>query len=126
PSAGSDRGSKRRREGKEPESGSAPIEKATRSTEKSTQGSKSRQMSTSESATTEHQNTQQFGAMLPIVTNKDIRNSNAYKEYYAIATGATLPKPKASVQKTRSSSDTTVTPLTATAGPRLSTSAKGK
>nr|GFB41192.1 hypothetical protein [Tanacetum cinerariifolium] len=31
-----------------------------------------------------HQNTQQFGALLPIeLTNEDIRNSNAYKEYYA-------------------------------------------
>nr|GFB68369.1 hypothetical protein [Tanacetum cinerariifolium] len=38
-SAGSDRVSKRRREGKEPESASAPKEKATRSTDKSTQGS---------------------------------------------------------------------------------------
>nr|GFA11142.1 hypothetical protein [Tanacetum cinerariifolium] len=74
-----------------------------------------------------HQNTQQFGAILPIeLTNEDIRNSDAYKEYYAVSTGATPPKPKASVRKTRSSSDTTVTPLTATAGPRLSTSAKGK
>nr|GEV00504.1 hypothetical protein [Tanacetum cinerariifolium] len=53
PSAGSDRGSKRRREGKEPESASAPKEKATRSAGKSTQGSKSRQMSASESATAE-------------------------------------------------------------------------
>nr|GFB06806.1 hypothetical protein [Tanacetum cinerariifolium] len=42
PSARSDRGSKRRREGNEPESASAPTEKATRSTGKSTQGSKSR------------------------------------------------------------------------------------
>nr|GFD21825.1 hypothetical protein [Tanacetum cinerariifolium] len=41
PSAGSDRGSKRRREGKEPESARALKEKATRSTGKSTQGSKS-------------------------------------------------------------------------------------
>nr|GEW60860.1 retrovirus-related Pol polyprotein from transposon TNT 1-94 [Tanacetum cinerariifolium] len=38
PFAGSDRGSKRRREGKEPESASAPNEKATRSADKSTQG----------------------------------------------------------------------------------------
>nr|GEU33790.1 hypothetical protein [Tanacetum cinerariifolium] len=53
PSVGSDRGSKRRREGKEPESASAPKEKATRSARKSTQGSKSRQMSASESATAE-------------------------------------------------------------------------
>nr|GEY29366.1 hypothetical protein [Tanacetum cinerariifolium] len=63
-----------------------------------------------------HQNTQQFSALLPIeLTNEDIRNSNAYKEYYAVATGATPPKPKASVRKTRSSSDTTITPPTAAA-----------
>nr|GEW79331.1 hypothetical protein [Tanacetum cinerariifolium] len=74
-----------------------------------------------------HQNTQQFGALLPIeLTNEDIRNSNAYKEYYAFATGATPPKPKASVRKTRSSSDTTITPPTTAAGPRLTTSEKGK
>nr|GEU37659.1 hypothetical protein [Tanacetum cinerariifolium]GFC68934.1 hypothetical protein [Tanacetum cinerariifolium] len=74
-----------------------------------------------------HQNTQQFGALLPIeLTNEEIRNSNAYKEYYAIATGAAPPKPKASVWKTRSSSDTSITPPTATAGPRLTTSQKGK
>nr|GEZ77023.1 hypothetical protein [Tanacetum cinerariifolium] len=74
-----------------------------------------------------HQNTQQFGVLLPIeLTNEDIRNSNAYKEYYAVAIGVTPPKPKASVRKTRSSSDTTVTPPIAAAGPRLSTSAKGK
>nr|GFB82838.1 hypothetical protein [Tanacetum cinerariifolium] len=72
-------------------------------------------------------NTQQFGALLPIeLTNKEIRNSNAYKEYYAVATGATPPKPKASVRKTRSSFDTTRTPPTADAGPRLTTSQKGK
>nr|GFC80517.1 hypothetical protein [Tanacetum cinerariifolium] len=40
-----------------------------------------------------HQNTQQFGALLPIeLTNEEIRNSNAYKEYYAIATVAAPPK----------------------------------
>nr|GEW34192.1 hypothetical protein [Tanacetum cinerariifolium] len=42
PSDGSDRGSKRRREGKEPESASSPIEKDTRSASKSPQGSRSR------------------------------------------------------------------------------------
>nr|GFA37719.1 hypothetical protein [Tanacetum cinerariifolium] len=74
-----------------------------------------------------HQNTQQFGALMLIkLTNKDIRNSNAYKEYYVVAIGATPPKPKASVWKTRSSSDIIVTPPTAAADPRLSTSAKGK
>nr|GEW28098.1 hypothetical protein [Tanacetum cinerariifolium] len=74
-----------------------------------------------------HQNTQQFGALLPIeLTNEDIRNSNAYKEYYTVATGAAPPKPKASFRKTRSSSDTTITPPTAAASPRLTTFDKGK
>nr|GFB52790.1 hypothetical protein [Tanacetum cinerariifolium] len=50
PSAGSDRGSKRQREGKEPESASAPLQTATRSAGRSTTGSKSRQASASESA----------------------------------------------------------------------------
>nr|GEY26569.1 hypothetical protein [Tanacetum cinerariifolium] len=73
-----------------------------------------------------HQNTQQFSVMLPVeLTNEDIRNSEAYKEYYAIASGAAPPKTKASVRKTKSSSDTTIIPLTV-AGTRLSTSAKGK
>nr|GEX99466.1 hypothetical protein [Tanacetum cinerariifolium] len=49
----------------------------------------------------------------------------AYKEYYAVASGAAPPKTKASVRKTKSSFDTTVTPPTA-AGTRLLTSAKGK
>nr|GFA25334.1 hypothetical protein [Tanacetum cinerariifolium] len=73
-----------------------------------------------------HQNTQQFCAMLPVeFTNKDIRNSAAYKEYYAIALGAAPPKTKASVRKMQSSSDTTMPPPTAV-GTRLSTSAKWK
>nr|GEW34730.1 hypothetical protein [Tanacetum cinerariifolium] len=74
-----------------------------------------------------HQNTQQFGALLPIeLTNEDIRKSNAYKEYYAVATGDTPPKPKVSVRKTRSSFDIIVTSLTTAAGLRLTTSEKGK
>nr|GEW21182.1 hypothetical protein [Tanacetum cinerariifolium] len=74
-----------------------------------------------------HQNTQQFGALLPIeLTNEDIRNFNTYQEYYAVAIGATPPKPKASVWKTKSSFDTTITLPTAAAGPRLTTSEKGK
>nr|GFA41441.1 hypothetical protein [Tanacetum cinerariifolium] len=48
-----------------------------------------------------HQNTQQFGAMLPVeLTNEDIINSAAYKEYYAIYSGAAPPKTKASVRNT--------------------------
>nr|GEV05885.1 hypothetical protein [Tanacetum cinerariifolium] len=57
-----------------------------------------------------------FGALLPIeLTNEEIRNFNAYKEYYAVAIGAAPPKPKVSIRKTRSSSDTTITPPTTTA-----------
>nr|GEX54477.1 hypothetical protein [Tanacetum cinerariifolium] len=67
-----------------------------------------------------------FGVMLPVeLTNEDIRNSEAYKEYYAVASGAAPPKTKASIRKTKSSFDTTITPPTA-AGTRLLTSAKGK
>nr|GEU94525.1 hypothetical protein [Tanacetum cinerariifolium] len=68
-----------------------------------------------------------FSALLPIeLTNEDIKNSNAYKEYHAVATGVTPPKPKASVWNTRSSSDTTITPPTAAVGLRLTTFEKGK
>nr|GEY93474.1 hypothetical protein [Tanacetum cinerariifolium] len=50
PFAGSDRGSKRRKEGKEPESTSAPKKKATKTTGKSSKGSKSPQKTASDSA----------------------------------------------------------------------------
>nr|GEW02225.1 hypothetical protein [Tanacetum cinerariifolium] len=84
------------------------------------------QMFTTIKLVSRHQNIQQYGAILPIeLTNEDIRTSAAYKEYYAVASGAAPPKTKASVRKTQSSSDTTITPPTA-AGTRLSTSAKGK
>nr|GEU76101.1 hypothetical protein [Tanacetum cinerariifolium] len=47
-----------------------------------------------------HQNTQQYGAILPIeLTTEDIRNTKAYKKYYACATGEAAPKPKASARK---------------------------
>nr|GEV72374.1 hypothetical protein [Tanacetum cinerariifolium] len=59
------------------------------------------------------------------LTNEDIKNSKAYKEYYAIASGATPPKTKESVRKTKSSFDTTITPPTII-GTKLSTLAKGK
>nr|GFC24357.1 hypothetical protein [Tanacetum cinerariifolium] len=45
---------------------------------------------------------------------------------YAVATEAAPPKLKASVRKTRSSFDTTITPPTAASGPRLTTFEKGK
>nr|GEW75414.1 hypothetical protein [Tanacetum cinerariifolium] len=77
------------------------------------------QMFTTIKLVSRHQNTQQFGVMFPIeLTNKEIRNSEAYKEYYAVASGSAPPKTKASVRKTKSSFDTSITPPT-TEGTRL-------
>ncbi|GKB17239.1 hypothetical protein Tco_0851162, partial [Tanacetum coccineum] len=71
-----------------------------------------------------HEDTQLYGAILPNeLTNEDIRNSESYKEYYAIASGAEPPKTKASVKKKQVRSDKTKTPPT-TKGKRLKTSAK--
>ncbi|GJR88311.1 hypothetical protein Tco_0212322 [Tanacetum coccineum] len=42
-----------------------------------------------------HEDTQLYGAILPKeLTNEDIRNSESYKEYYAIASGEVPPKTK--------------------------------
>nr|GEY53758.1 hypothetical protein [Tanacetum cinerariifolium] len=78
-----------------------------------------------------HQTTQQYGAILPIeLTTNDIRNSKAYKEYYACATGEAAPKPKASARKKKGNSASSTTPPTPTpttivvAAPRLSAPAK--
>nr|GEY32976.1 copia protein [Tanacetum cinerariifolium] len=66
-----------------------------------------------------HQNTQQYGAILPIeLTNEDIRNTKAYKEYYAYASREAAPKPKASARRKRGGSDSSTTPPTAVASPR--------
>nr|GFB97010.1 hypothetical protein [Tanacetum cinerariifolium] len=80
-----------------------------------------------------HQTTQQYGAILPIeLTTDDIRNSKAYKEYYACAIGEAAPKPKASARKKKGDSASSTTPSTSTptttvvSAPRLSTTAKGK
>nr|GEZ20724.1 hypothetical protein [Tanacetum cinerariifolium] len=82
-----------------------------------------------------HQNTQQYGAMLPIeLANEEIRNTKAYKEYYACATGEAAPKLKASARRKKSGSDTSITPPTAittptrtvAVTPRLTAAAKGK
>nr|GFA34216.1 hypothetical protein [Tanacetum cinerariifolium] len=61
-----------------------------------------------------HQNTQQYGVMLPIeLTNDEIGNTKAHKEYYAFATREAAPKPKASARRKRSGSNTSITPPTA-------------
>nr|GEY19735.1 uncharacterized mitochondrial protein AtMg00810-like [Tanacetum cinerariifolium] len=80
-----------------------------------------------------HQNTQQFGVILPIkLTTEDIRNTRAYKEYYACATREAAPKPKASARRKRGGSASSTTPPTPIAtptplaAPRLTAATKGK
>ncbi|GKE67718.1 hypothetical protein Tco_1521879, partial [Tanacetum coccineum] len=51
--------------------------------------------------------TQLYGSILPVeLTNKDIRNSESYKEYSAIASGMIPPKTKASKKKADSDAPT--------------------
>nr|GFB43816.1 hypothetical protein [Tanacetum cinerariifolium] len=73
--------------------------------------------------------------MLPIeLTNDDIRNTKAYKKYYACATREAAPKLKVSARRKKSGSDTSITPPTAittptttiVVTPRLNAAAKGK
>nr|GFD53202.1 hypothetical protein [Tanacetum cinerariifolium] len=69
-----------------------------------------------------HQDTQQYGVILPIeLTTKEIRNTNAYKEYYACATGVAAPKPKASARKKKGGYTSSTTPPTPIATPTLTT-----
>nr|GFC12275.1 hypothetical protein [Tanacetum cinerariifolium] len=74
-----------------------------------------------------HQNTQQYGVILLIeLTNEDIRNTKAYKEYYAYASGEVAPKPKASARRKRGGSDSSTTPPTTVASPRPTIAATPK
>nr|GEZ95880.1 hypothetical protein [Tanacetum cinerariifolium] len=63
---------------------------------------------------------------------RDTRNSKAYKEYYACATGEASPKLKASARKKKGDSASSTTPptpiptTTVGSAPRLSATAKGK
>ncbi|GJZ91673.1 hypothetical protein Tco_0663600, partial [Tanacetum coccineum] len=70
-----------------------------------------------------HEDTQLYGAILPNeLTNEDIRNSESFKEYYAIVSGAEPPKTKARVKKKQVGFDMSKTPPTK--GKRLKTSIK--
>ncbi|GJV09735.1 hypothetical protein Tco_1351276, partial [Tanacetum coccineum] len=72
----------------------------------------------------EHEDTHLYGTILSNeLMNEDIKNSESYKEYYAIASGAEPPKTKARVEKKQVGSDKIKTPPT-TNGKRLKTSAK--
>ncbi|GKB20739.1 hypothetical protein Tco_0854662 [Tanacetum coccineum] len=79
PSAGSNWGSKRRRDGKEPESTSAPKEKTSKTTSKSTKGSKYHHKSAGESAQAEE----------PMHSAKDLEKP-AHQEF---KTGVTEDQP---------------------------------
>nr|GEZ10985.1 uncharacterized mitochondrial protein AtMg00810-like [Tanacetum cinerariifolium] len=82
-------------------------------------------LSTTIKVVSRHQTTQQYGVILPIeLTNDDIRNNKAYKEYYACATGEAAPKPKASTKKKTSGSASSTTPPTPIATPTPTTTGK--
>ncbi|GJU93096.1 hypothetical protein Tco_1317852 [Tanacetum coccineum] len=71
-----------------------------------------------------HEDTQLYGAILPDdLTNEAIKDSESYKEYYPIASGAEPPKTKASVKKKQVESDKAKNPP-ATKGKRLKITAK--
>nr|GFC01333.1 hypothetical protein [Tanacetum cinerariifolium] len=69
-----------------------------------------------------HQDTQQYGVIIPIeLTTEGIKNTKAYKEYYACATGEAAPKPKASARKKKGGSASSTTPPTPIATPTPTT-----
>ncbi|GJS70366.1 hypothetical protein Tco_0703207 [Tanacetum coccineum] len=68
--------------------------------------------------------TQLYGAILPVaLTNEDIRNSESYKEYYAMASGTIPPKTKGSKKKANTDAIPKLKPPTA---PKEKKSGKGK
>ncbi|GJR80569.1 hypothetical protein Tco_0151354 [Tanacetum coccineum] len=74
-----------------------------------------------------HQDIQIYGAILPDeLTNQDMKDSEAYKQYYTIASRAEPPKAKTKYKKKADESDTSLKKKTtpATKGSRLKTSAK--
>ncbi|GKF00440.1 hypothetical protein Tco_0023790, partial [Tanacetum coccineum] len=58
--------------------------------------------------------TQLYGAILPVaLTNEDIRNSESYKEYYAMASGTIPPKTKGSKKEANTETISKLKPPTA-------------
>ncbi|GJS92989.1 hypothetical protein Tco_0799957 [Tanacetum coccineum] len=61
-----------------------------------------------------NETTQLYGAILPVtLTNEDIRNSESYKEYYAMASGIIPPKTKGSKKKANTDAIPKLKPPTA-------------
>ncbi|GKB08194.1 hypothetical protein Tco_0836478 [Tanacetum coccineum] len=74
-----------------------------------------------------NEETQLYGTMLPTeLTNEDIRNSESYKEYYAIASGKIPPKTKASKKKADTDATTKQKPPTVPKEKKGKKSGKGK
>ncbi|GJR14889.1 retrovirus-related pol polyprotein from transposon TNT 1-94 [Tanacetum coccineum] len=74
-----------------------------------------------------HQDTQIYGTILPDeLINQEIKDSEAYKQYYAIASGAEPPKAKTKYKKKADGSDTSSKPKSAPTvkGKRLKTPGK--
>ncbi|GJU65783.1 hypothetical protein Tco_1247618 [Tanacetum coccineum] len=71
--------------------------------------------------------TQLYGAILPTeLTNEDIRISESYKEYHAIASGKIPPKTKGSKKKADTDTTTKLKPPTVPKEKKEKTSGKGK
>ncbi|GJS35315.1 hypothetical protein Tco_0533697 [Tanacetum coccineum] len=74
-----------------------------------------------------NEDTQLYGSILPVaLTNKDIRNSESYKEYYAIASGKIPPKMKGSKKKADTDATTKQKPPTVPKEKKEKKSGKGK
>ncbi|GJS48138.1 hypothetical protein Tco_0598259 [Tanacetum coccineum] len=94
PSAGTDRGSKRRRSGKEPESTSAPREKTTTTAGKTTTGSKTHKQSASQSAPVEEtmQSTDVFDAPAHQEFKTGVHDKQAKEEVHHLPNWFQQPK----------------------------------
>ncbi|GJV26123.1 hypothetical protein Tco_1378818 [Tanacetum coccineum] len=74
-----------------------------------------------------NEDTQLYGTILPVaLTNEDIRNSESYKEYYAIASGKIPPKTKGSKKKADTDTTTKQKPPTISKDKKEKKSGKGK
>ncbi|GJZ01155.1 hypothetical protein Tco_0519116 [Tanacetum coccineum] len=74
-----------------------------------------------------NEDTQLYGTILPVaLTNEDIRNSESYKEYYAIASGTIPPKTKGSKKKAATDTTTKQKPPTVPKQKKEKESGKGK
>ncbi|GJS35317.1 hypothetical protein Tco_0533699 [Tanacetum coccineum] len=74
-----------------------------------------------------NEDTQLYGTILPVaLTNEDIRNSESYKEYYAIASGTIPPKTKGSKKKADTDTTTKQKPPTVPKEKKEKKSGKGK